>query len=91
LIKTEGRGRGNRSEIFFLGSNTVVPMICLKGPEASCHDRPKAAQAPTTKYKKGGEPAPVCNREGATQKGPDMRGKGGKGAPSHIKADPKLI
>lgn len=55
-------------------------MICLK-----------AAQAPTTKYKKAGKPAPVCNREGATQKGTDMRGKGGKGAPSHIKADPKII
>lgn len=91
LIKTEGRGRGNRSEIFFLGGNNVVPMICPKGPEASGHDRPKAAQAPTTKHKKGGKPAPVCNREGATQKGADMRGKGGKAAPSHIKADQKNI
>jgi len=91
LIKTEGRGRGNRSEIFFLGGNNVVPMICPKGPEASGHDRPKAAQAPTTKHKKGGKPAPVGIREGATHKGADMREKGGKAAPSHIKADPKNI
>ena len=91
LFKTEGRGRGNRSEIFFLGGNNVVPMICPKGPEASCHDRPKAAQAPITKHKKGGKPAPVYDRERATQKGADMRGKGGKAAPSYIKADPKNI
>ena len=69
LIKTEGRGRGNRSEIFFLGGNNVVPMICPKGSEVSGHDRPKAAQAPTTKHKKGGKPAPDYDREKATQKG----------------------
>jgi len=91
LIRTEGRGRGNRSEIFFLGGNNVVPMICPKGPEASGHDRPKAVQAPTTKHEKGGNPAPVYDRERATQKGADMRGKGGKTALSYIKADPKNI
>ena len=48
LIRTEGRGRGNRSEIFFMGGNNVVPMICPKGPEISGHNHPKAAQAPTT-------------------------------------------
>jgi len=91
LIKTEGRGRGNRSEIFFLGGNNVVPMICPKGPEASSHHRSKSAQAPTTKHKKGGNPAPFRDCERATQKGADMRGKGRKSAPSHIKADPKNI
>ena len=91
LIKTEGRGRGNRSEIFFLGGNNVVPMICPKGPEASGHDSPKAAQATTTKPEKGGNPAPLADHERATKKGADMRGKGSKSAPSYIKADPKNI
>lgn len=91
LIRTEGRGRGNRSEIFFLGGNNVVPMICPKGPEASGYDRPKAAQAPTKTPGKGGNPAPLTDHKGTTKKGADMRGKGGKSAPSYIKADPKNI
>jgi hypothetical protein len=60
LIKTEGRGRGNRSEIYFLGGNNVVPLICPTGPEASGNDRPKSAPAPTKKHEKGGTAAPVC-------------------------------
>ena len=91
LIKTEGRGRGNRSEIFFLGGNNVVPMICPKGPEVSGHDRPKAAPAPTKRHEKGRNPAPVYDLKSETQKGADMRGKGGKSAPSYIKADPNNI
>ena len=91
LIRTEGRGRGNRSEIFFLGGNNVVPMICQKGLEASGHDRPKAVPAPITRHEKGSNPAPVYDREGATKKGADMRGKGGKTALAYIKADPKNI
>ncbi len=91
LIRTEGRGRGNRSEIFFLGGNNVVPMICPNGPEASGHDRPNAKQAPNTKHEKGGNPAPVYDHERANQKGANMRGKGGKTALSYVKADPKNI
>ena len=91
LIRTEGRGRGNRSEIFFLGGNNVVPMICPKGPETSGHARPNPAQAPSKGHEKGGKSAPVYNRNTAAKKGADMRGKGGKSALSYIKDDPKNI
>ena len=91
LIRTEGRGRGNRSEIFFLGGTNIVPMIYPKGPEASGHDRPKPAQTPTKWHKNWRAYPPFCNREQAAQKGADMRGKGGKYAPSYIKADSKDI
>ncbi|WP_177174676.1 helix-turn-helix domain-containing protein [Loktanella fryxellensis] len=91
LIRTEGRGRGNRSEIFFLGGNNVVPMICPKGPETSGHARPKPAQAPSKGHEKGGKSAPFYNRNTAAKKGADMRGKGGKSALSYIKDDPKNI
>jgi hypothetical protein len=91
LIRTEGRGRGNRSEIVFLGGNNVVPMICPKGPETSGHARPNASQAPSKGHEKGGNSAPVYNRNQAAKKGADMRGKGGKSALSYIKDDPKNI
>ncbi|MGQ0565764.1 MAG: helix-turn-helix domain-containing protein [Gemmobacter sp.] len=91
LIRTEGRGRGNRSEIFFLGGNNVVPMICPRGPEASGDDRPAATLGPAKRYEKGGNSAPLNDGERAAQKGADMRGKGGKSALSHYKADPKNI
>ncbi len=91
LIRTEGRGRGNRSEIFFLGGTNVVPMICPKGPEASGQDRPNAAQAPANRHGKGGKSAPLNDRERAAQKGANMREKGGKSALSYNKADPKNI
>jgi len=91
LIRTEGRGRGNRSEIVFLDGNNVVPMIRPREPETSGHVRSDPAKAPSERYEKGGNSAPVYNRNQAAKKGADMRGKGGKTALSYIKDDPKNI
>ena len=91
LIRTEGRGRGNRAQIFFLGGNNVVPMVCPKGPNAPENHRQNEPKVASNEPKKRGEYAPFSNREKAAQKGADMRGKGGKSAPSYYKADPKNI
>ena len=89
LIRTEGRGRGNRSEIFFLGSSNVVPMMPPRGLETSERDLTKSLKSPLPRHDKGGKAAPLYEGKRTAQKGADMLRKGGKSALSHIKAEPK--
>mgnify|MGYP003382254771 CR=1 FL=1 len=56
LTRTEGRGRGNRAQIYFLGGNNVVPMNSQKGRTASENDQQKGCKsAPSQVSKKASE------------------------------------
>ena len=89
LVRTEGRGRGNRAQIVFLWGNNVVPMVRSDASGAPANDLQNEPKRPATGSEKRGADAPFYSREKAAQKGADMGGKGGTGALSYNKADLK--
>ncbi len=89
LVRTEGRGRGNRAQIVFLWGNNVVPMVRSDASGAPANDFRNEPKRATSGTDKRGADAPFYIRENAKQKGADMGGKGGTGALSYTKADLK--